>query len=247
MNGNNAYKEAVGHLERIVGLFEEELENPESAHGAFLYRSPTVKHVCMLKGIRIVSGLNALLVLFEAGYVTEMGVLMRTISDCMNAIYFVLEHFPELTPEVEKFVSDFFAEMMDEPEIGPDQSGKVYRTKVKKIHASRARLLSEHINFAVGRDMVYKNYSAYSGYVHAAYPNIMEIYGGERPYSFHVQGLKGTPRLKEWETILVTFIRSAFLVFGYMAEKYDKAELIHEIRKIMGWFESQMADLDLTR
>jgi hypothetical protein len=244
MNGIGVYKEAVGHLEKIIRIFEEELEKPDLVHGAFLYRSATVMHVCMLKGVRIVSGLNALLVLFEAGYVTEMGVLMRTMSDCMNAIYFLLERFPEKMPEVEKYISDFFGEVLDEPEIGPDQGGKSYRTKVKKIHASRARLLSEHINFAVGRDMVYKNYSAYSGYVHAAYPNIMELCGGEPPYSFHVQGLKGTPRLKEWETILVAFIRSAFLVFGYMAEKYNKAELIHEIRRIMGWFENQMTELE---
>jgi hypothetical protein len=247
MNGIEVYKEAVRQLEKIISVFEEELDKPEVVHGAFLYKSPTVKHVCMLKGVRIVSGLNALLVLFEAGYATEMGVLMRTISDCINAIYFLLEHHPEVTPEVEKFVSDFFGEVLDEPEIGPEQGAKSYRTKVKKIHASRARLLSEHINFAVGRDMVYKNYSAYSGYVHSAYPNIMETYGGEPPHKFHFRGMKGTSRIKEWETIMVAFIGSAFLVFGYMAEKYKKAELIHEIRRIMGRFENEMADLEASR
>ncbi|MHC4062389.1 MAG: hypothetical protein ACYSR6_12420 [Planctomycetota bacterium] len=235
MNRIDIYREAVGRLEKMIGVFEEELKKPKSVHGAFLYDSPTVKHVCMLKGVRIVSGLNALLALFEAGYVTEMGVLMRTISDCINAIYFLLEHFPETTPEVEKYVSDFFGEVIDEPELVPDQSKKTYRTKVKKIHASRARLLSEHINFSIGRDMVYKNYSAYSGYVHAAYPNIMETYSGGP-----LQGMKGTSRLKEWEEVFIAFIRSATLVFGYMAEKYNKANLVHEIRRTMGWFEKQM-------
>jgi hypothetical protein len=240
MNRIDIYREAVGRLEKMIGVFEEELKKPKSVHGAFLYDSPTVKHVCMLKGVRIVSGLNALLALFEAGYVTEMGVLMRTISDCINAIYFLLEHFPDTTPEVEKYISDFFGEVIDEPELTPELSKKTYRTKVKKIHASRARLLSEHINFSIGRDMVYKNYSAYSGYVHAAYPNIMETYSGGPPRKFHLQGMKGTSRLKEWEEVFIAFIRSATLVFGYMAEKYNKANLVHEIRRTMGWFEKQM-------
>ncbi|MHC4624619.1 MAG: hypothetical protein ACYS4W_12040 [Planctomycetota bacterium] len=241
MNNIALYKRAIGHLKQFVGVFEEELEKPRLVHGAFIYANPTAKHVCLLKSIKIVSGLNALSVLLEAGYVTEMGVLMRTISDCMNAIYFLLEHYPDTTSEVEKYVSDFFGEFLDEPEIAPNLGKKRYRTKVKKIHASRARLLSEHINFAVGRDMVYKNYSAYSGYVHAAYPNIMEMYGGEAPYRFQMEGMKGTPRMSEWEEVFVSFIRSVILVFGYMAEKYGKVELSHEIRKMMGSFERELA------
>jgi len=87
--------------------------------------------------------------------------------------------------------------------------------------------------------MVYTIYSAYSGYVHSGYPTIMEIYGGRPPHKFHLRGMKGTSRMKDWEAILTAFIRSATLVFGYMAEKYDKAELVHEIRKIMNWFAKQ--------
>jgi len=243
MNKIDVYRRAIDHLEKVIGAFEAELEKPESVHGASVYKAPTVRHVCLLKGIRIVSGLNALLVLLQAGYVTEMGVLIRTISDCMNAIYFLLEHFPDKTPEVEKYISHFFSDTLDEPEIVLDQNIKIHRTKVKKIHESRARLLSEHINFAIGRDMVYKNYSAYSGYVHAGYLSAMELYGGRSPHKFHLQGMKGTSRIRDWETIFAAFLRSATLVFGYMAEKYDKADLIHEIRKIMNWFEKEMTDV----
>ncbi|HUW18966.1 MAG TPA: hypothetical protein VMW16_06660 [Sedimentisphaerales bacterium] len=244
MNSTEACRTAIDNLEKVIGVFEQELEKPVLIHGAFIYNRPMVKHVCLLKGVRIVSGLNALMVLFEAGYVTEMGVVMRTISDCINAIYFLLENFPQTTPEVEQYVSNFFSEVLDEPEIAPSLGKKRYRTKVKKIHASRARLLSEHVNFAVGRDMVYQNYSAYSGYVHASYPNIMEIYGGEPPYKFHPKGIKETSRIKDWEEVFIAFIQNAILVFGYMAEKYDKADLIQEIRRIMGLFDKAIAYLE---
>ena len=246
MNGIDFYREAVERLEEIVGVFEQELEKPKFVHGAYVYDSPAAKEVCFLKSIRIIRGLNALLVLLEAGYATEMGVLMRTISDCINAIYFLLESYPETTYDAKKYVSNFFSENIEEIELAPDQNRRIHRTKVKKIHASRARLLSEYINFSVGRDMVYKNYSAYSGYVHSAFPNIMETYTGKPEKKFLTHGMKGSTRLKEWEKILANFIRSAMLVFGYMAEKYNKVDLIHTIRKTMGWFEQQMAERNLS-
>jgi hypothetical protein len=238
----DVYRKSIDQLEEVIGAFEQELEKPERVRGAFVYKEPTVKHVCFLKGVRIVSGLNALLVLFQAGYVTEMGVLIRMMSDCMNAIYFLLEHFPDKTPEVERYMSHFFSDTEDEAEIVLSENRRIHRTKVKKIHESRARLLSEHINFAVGRDMVYRHYSDYSGYVHAAYLSAMELYAGEQDHKFHLRGMKGTSRIRNWETVFVALIRSSTLVFGYMAEKYDKANLIHEIRKIMNWFDKEMMD-----
>jgi len=241
------YRKSIDHLENVIRIFEQELEKPELVHGAFVYKSPTVKHVCLLKGVGIVSGLNALLVLFQAGYVTEMGVLIRTIGDCINDIYFLLEHFPDMTPEVEKYISNFFSEDIGDLAIVQDQEKKTHRTKARKIYASRARLLSEHINFSVGREMVYKIYSVYSGYVHAAYPNIMEMYGGRPPRKFHLRGMKGTSRIKDWEEILIAFVRSATLVFGYMAEKYDKTDLVQEIRKILDWFEREMTYVERGR
>jgi hypothetical protein len=246
MNNLEFYREAVERLEEIVAVFEQELDKPKSSHGAYAYESPTVKHVCFLKSIRIISGLQALLVLLEAGYATEMGVLMRTISDCINAIYFLLESYPEISHDTQKYISNFFSESIEDLELAPDQNRRIHRTKVKKIHASRARLLSEFINFSVGRDMVYKNYSAYSGYVHSAYPNIMETYTGDPDQKFLTRGMKGTARIKEWERILANFIRSATLVFGYMAETYQKVDLIHEIRLTMGWFEKNMAEAYLS-
>jgi hypothetical protein len=91
---------------------------------------------------------------------------------------------------------------------------------------------------------VYKTYSAYSGYVHAAYRNIMEMYGGQPEPKFRMQGMKGTTRISDWEAIFVAFVRSTALVFGYMAEKYEKVDLIHEIRKMLSWFERQLAQME---
>lgn len=38
--------------------------------------------------------------------------------------------------------------------------------------------------------------SAYSGYVHASAPQVLDLYGGEPPH-FHIEGMQGTPRMDD--------------------------------------------------
>jgi len=238
----DVYRKALDNLEEIINEFEHELDKPELVHGAFVYESPTVEHVCLLKAVRVVSGANALLVLLEAGYVTEMGVLIRTVGDCINDIYFLLEHFPETTPEVERYVANFFGDgIAEEVDILEDGNRKIPRTKVRKIHASRARLLSEYTNLDVDRDMVYRIYSAYSGYVHAGFQSIMELYSRGRPHKFRLKGIREPARIRHWEGRFIALLRRATLVFGYMAEKYNKVDLISEIRSTIDWFDKKIA------
>ena len=238
MKKTDVYKKAIEQLENVIAVFEQELEKPQLVRGGFVYESLTVKHVCFLKSVRVVSGINALVVMLEAGYVTEMGVLIRTIGDCINDIYFLLECFPETPPEVEQYIANFCNDGVEEPETLEDEK-KVHRTKVRKIHASRARLLSEHTNLYIDRDMVYKIYSAYSEYVHAGFQSIMELYGGIPP-NFHLRGIKGTPRVRHWQARFIALLRRVTLVFGYMAEKYNKPDLMREIRHIMDWFDKEL-------
>lgn len=242
MDKKQTYRQAIDHLEKVVEIFEHGLGRPRLIHGVFAYKKPTVKHACFLKALRIVSGLNALLVLLEAGFVTEMGVVMRTMSDCINDIYFMLENFPETTPEVDKYLTHFFTDGVEEPVIAETESKKTHRTKIRKIHASRARQLSEYVNFPIDRDMVYRTYSAYSGYVHAGYPSIMELYGGPDVPKFSLEGVKEGEKIRDWNQNLLSLIRSAILVFGFMAEKYYDIDLIERIRVVMDWFEKEIEE-----
>lgn len=239
MNRVDIYKKSIQRLEEIIGHFESELEKPTVVNGRCGYKTPTLRHICFLKGIRIISGLNALLVLYRAGYVTEMGILLRTINECINDIYFLLENYPHKTPEVEKYIATFLNENVDELKIVEDESKRIKRTKARTIIASRVRFLSEHMNLHIDREIVYKNYNIYSGYVHACYPNIMELYGNGLNGKFHMSGIKDSRKMKEWEKVLVDFARSTILVFGYMAEKYHKKDLTHRIREAIDWFEKQ--------
>ena len=241
MDKAEIYRQSIDHLEKVVEILEHGLGRPQLEHEVFTYKDPSVKHACFLKAVRIVSAINALLVLLDRGYVTEMGVLMRTISDCINDIYFMLENFPDTTPEVDKYLIHFFTDGAEEPAIAESESKKTRRTKIRKIHASRARQLSEYVNFPIDKDMVYRTYSAYSGYVHAGYRSIMELYGGSDVPKFSLRGINDPDKNKDWDNNLLSLIRSTILVFGYTAEKYCDTDLIERIRIIMDWFEKEVA------
>ena len=78
MDKAEIYRQSIDHLEKVVEILEHGLGRPQLEHEVFTYKDPSVKHACFLKAVRIVSAINALLVLLDRGYVTEMGVLMRT-------------------------------------------------------------------------------------------------------------------------------------------------------------------------
>jgi hypothetical protein len=54
---------------------------------AFRYEEQSDTLLCFLKGIKLVSTLNAANVLLTSGYVQEIGVLCRVADDCCHDIF----------------------------------------------------------------------------------------------------------------------------------------------------------------
>src|ERR1051326_3237263 len=89
-----ALEERIEPMERFVGLFSANLDQPH-LHGllgdrGFRYKVPDVRHFCLLKAVRVVSGLNACLPLARTGYLQELNTLMRTVAECCSHIKFVV-------------------------------------------------------------------------------------------------------------------------------------------------------------
>ena len=54
---------------------------------------------------------------------------------------------------------------------------------------------------------------AYSGYVHAASPQIMDMYGGDPP-RFHTRGMSGTPREAEYRQDIANYFYRSVTAFA---------------------------------
>ena len=80
-------------------------------------------------------------------------------------------------------------------------------------------------------------YLAYSNYVHAKYPEVMDLYGGE-PGRFHLDGMRGTPKDGENFAIIDTFIDTAAISLRMIVSKLRLHEVLEHDVALRIWFRS---------
>jgi hypothetical protein len=231
-------------LERIVQFFAASLPEPKLYRYAldrgFRFETPDVRHFCLLKAVRVVSALNAAFELARSGYTQEVAILMRTLVECTTHIEFVLDpnDSVEHRSEVERYVRAFFEDSRREP------AAKIKRAQVRQgtVHASLGKTLDgiaeqyDDTEDRVPAAALYSNiYRVYSNYVHAKYPEIMDLYGGT-PGRFHLHGMSGTPKDGENLGLLETFIETASNAFVLMIQVLDLRTLVNGDLILAAWY-----------
>lgn len=200
--------------ERFLSLFATHLRSPiwyqsVGRHIGFRYTAPDARHFCLLKGVRAVSGMNACVELARGGYTQEIAVIVRTIWECTSLINWVkltaepdgsLRSDPQLT-----YVKTYFEDYRR------DQPGQSLKLSVRQAHIHRdvGAWLDEGaervgVEIGSGARRMSNVYQANSSYVHARYPEVMDLFGG-RPGVFHLHGMRGTPKDAENTKIIETY------------------------------------------
>lgn len=135
----------------------------------FEYQEQSAKIVAVLKLIRAMHGVGAMDVLCSHGFFIDLGAIMRCVVECSAEITFLLEDYPKTSPKVDEFVKGFFANTID-GYLTADE-----KTPGKKIRAAIVRYLKGGPDDETHK-RVERVYKTYSGYVHANYAHIMEVY-----------------------------------------------------------------------
>jgi hypothetical protein len=243
-----AMKSRIAPLERIVAAFAGSLPQPffyDSAqkHYGFRFGTPGIRHFCLLKAVRVVSALNAATALARNGYSQEIGVLVRTLIECTTHIEFVLDGVDDtgaLAPDVEKYVQDYFAD------FARNSSADFRRAQVKQniVHKRLGATLDNISQQGEGTkprpaaEKLYSNiYLTYSNYVHAKYPEVMDLYGG-LPGRFHLDGMRGTPKDDENLQIISTFIDTASITLQLIVSRFRLHRLLESDVTLANWFRS---------
>ena len=167
---------------------------PAYEGNVFRYTEKTLEQAIVQKLARVVSGLGAATVLLEHGFTQELGALQRILDELGEDIIFLCLplHGEPRSVLHQKFLDAFYEEEIDEsgdPRLSAQRRAMVPRKKIRAAiaNSSVAPLNpSDHIEVQRTID------KAYSGFVHAASPHIMDMYGGY-PQHFHVEGMLGTP------------------------------------------------------
>src|SRR4051812_11807863 len=106
----------VAPLAKFLHAISRTLEEPNFSaspeHLGFRYKNAQLIHFCLLRGVRIVSALNASVELTRGGYSQEIGVILRTMIEYASQIDFMLASLDEkgkLSTKAARFLEDFFA------------------------------------------------------------------------------------------------------------------------------------------
>lgn len=234
-------KQLEGHYHEM----ERALPAPVRAKiGSGMYfRHPQISDSLLvyLKGVKLVSTLNAALILLRHGYTQEIGALCRMADDYGNEIMFLINPLGEDGPSKDqiRMFESFFQEEFDNPDNPLASSQDRETVPRRKINAAFGKIVSDELNPHDAQNVLSTIHKTFSGYVHGAYPHIMEMYGGMPPH-FHMDGMLGTPRIPEWEGQLVTYIYRAIMSAELTSRKLGQPETEMAIRSLLVQYETSL-------
>jgi hypothetical protein len=191
---------------------------------AYEYTDQSAKVVAVLKLARAVQGVCALKLLCQHGLFVDFGVIRRCVGDCEAEVYFLLEEFPKTSSNVDQFVKAFF-----ESTIDGYLSGETHTVQTKKIRNAMLRFLQRQHHEEMHRT-IENIYKTFSGYVHANYAHIMEMYNG-MTLNFDLAGVRDIQqcqiRMEHFELAANDVLNMA----AFIAQKLNLKELHREIVK----------------
>jgi hypothetical protein len=216
----------ISKLEHWLKGIEKNISMPIFTNGTFEYGEVDAKHVAFLKAVRAVSSLHSLPILYEKGLFIDAGTIVRCIMDCLNEIYFLLEKYPDTTPQAKKFIEHFKSTAFNSEQQTPPA------VHSQKIHNAKVRLLEKGANFSFEniQSMIRRTYKTFSGYVHSNYPHVMEIYGGpNNERKFHTAGVPSLSERNKYNELIFEVYKMTRNTLGFFAQKLELYEISAEI------------------
>ena len=205
---------------------------------SFVYRyvEKSVHQALVQKLARLISGLYAAHLLWSTGFVQEQASLQRILDEIAEDISFLAFSviYGDLTDSHMAYLDAFFQEEFD-PNLAVVSSKERATIPRKKIRAYLDRVASGPKGSSKNLDAARTVSKTFSGYVHAASPQIMDMYGGEPP-RFHVRGMSGTERHLEHSADLWNYFYRGILAFGFAAKAFGDEKMFLSIRQFSDEF-----------
>lgn len=240
----NLFIEIANVIERAFRQIEDTVPPPafvtRGSYQVFRYENETAEVAVVQKCARLVSGLNASLLLLRTGYVQELGALFRMLDEFSEDILFLCQAIRagETTELHKKYLKLFYQEELDNPDNAFLSTQNRPTIPRKKIHAAISRIPEQELNPSDNQELHRTLSQAYSGYVHAASTHVMEMYGGNPP-RFHVLGMIGTPRIAEFTKNTWDYFYRGLIAIMMVALTFKQESLLHQLYKFRSYVEEQ--------
>jgi hypothetical protein len=224
------YDVALASMESTLNSFAAVVPQPVEVRykDGFVvrYREQTVHQALVLKLARIISGLHAMRLLMTHGFVQEQASLQRIQDELDEDVIFVVHGaINGLTDLHDAYLAAFWQEEFDKDSAleSSQKRRMIPRTKIRAYNA-QAFIGANTPDPSTNNELSRTINKAYSGYVHAAAPHIMDMYGGDPP-RFYVRGMVGTPRHLEHRDDLWNYVYRGILAFGFSAAAFGNGAL----------------------
>jgi hypothetical protein len=235
------YDQALMKMEYTVHVLARRVPPPQRVpyKDSFVYRyiEKSIHQALVQKLARLVSTLQAARLLMEHGFVQEQASLQRVLDEIGEDIMFLALGviYDNITPLHQNYLDAFYEEEFD---AGTALESTQKRPMVprKKIRAYISRVEGAPIDPSREIELSRTLHKAYSGYVHAASPHIMDMYGGNPP-KFHMRGMRETPRHREHRADLWNYFYRSLIAFSIVAKSFRDEALFTAIRDFTGEFE----------
>lgn len=150
----------------------------------YRFSKPGLRHFCLLKLAKATVTLRSALCVARAGFYTEVCTLIRVFAEASTYVeWALLATDPSASSEYKKGVDQYVAQYFDDVERTPDENPKALKMRQKRIHDMKGELLDDILkanNLSPNKsasDLMSSVYIRFSKYVHAAYPETIDLYG----------------------------------------------------------------------
>lgn len=226
----------------MVGRMAMAFPTPEpellGGHPVLRHREKSNALAAVLKCVKLVSTLNGAAVLLRHGCVQEVAILCRVAHECCTDIAVLSGATEEDHERLQQILEEFYREEAAEPERLLATQAKRASVPRQKVIAALARTMQHVSNPSDTQSIFLAIERVLSGYVHSAYPHIMELYGGpERGY--HMTGMLDTPRMDEWSPQVVGYLYRAMTITRAVASWLGRKAIEADVAAIRAEFETR--------
>jgi hypothetical protein len=241
-------RQRVFPLARLVHSFAGSLSSPtmDRSQLGFRYAKPDHRHFCLLRAARVVSGLNASIVLARGSYPQEIGVLGRTVHEFMRqmeAVATQVEQDGRLSGQLADFIDAYFAD--DKRGNGPQKRAPLSEKYVNELLGASLDEFADRsaADWSSAADKLHNISFIHANYVHGRYPESMDLYGGHAGH-FHMNGMSGTPKDAENIALVDALITSALLCFVRLAQGLNLRSVLSSDPMLADWYNSHINRTD---
>lgn len=208
---------------------------------AYRFKEKDIYQAMIQKLARVQSLLRAARHLHNLGFVQEQAVLQRTIDETNEDIIFLVYAVTNdtITELHKKYLEAFWEEEVDETGKMITSAQKRPMIPRKQIQSYLAKMEGITLNSSNRKDAARTIFKAYSGFVHGASPHIMDLYGGNPPH-FHTKGMRGTPRMEEYEDDFWNYVYRTFISHILVAKALGAAKHADYLTKHLNSVEKKL-------